>query len=414
MLLKKIRIFKNFSVFLAIFLTFFCSAIFFSCKKKSESKENIRKISEREIKKIKNFIFEDIKKLLKSEKNANENDEFFYLKKILSYRYFENGLSFYYFEKYFPEYLGAFESDNFYVPEFEAAAEIENLILKAVAEAEEERIADEISFLEEFANENPEIFDEKNILPEEDEFEKIINSEQSQKEITDKNGNLIFMEFEGERFIPQKTENGYFIIHSQNNQVTKKFYNFDFRLESVEKRSVKNSELKGEQNRDFLKKYFYDEETQNLTKTETFEAAQKTIFFYDENKNPTKTQIYKIQDEQTFLIFENNIKYDENGNVAENMSAEYFYNEDFSAQTDVFTKKYVYAQNREEIPPDFEYYEDDILKMKNKYSTEKGDYTSQIFFDDDLSVKIFYRNDEKTREIYFAGEKILWEKNYEN
>lgn len=403
MQLKKNLFLKKISIFLINFLTFFCFMIFFSCNKKSNVNKNVFDIETE--KKVRDFIFEDINRLLKTEKKLNENDNFFYLKKLLSYRYFENGLTFYYFEKYFPDYQGVFESTGFYVSEFETADWLENLILKT----EEERIADAITLLEEVANENSDIFEEKN-----DEIEKIIESEEMQKEFTDKNGNLIFMEFEQERFIPQKTENGYLIIHSQNNQVTKKLYNFDFRLEAVEKWNIKKSTLQEELKPDFVQKYFYNEETQNVNKTEITEATQKIISFYDENKKLIKKQIYTIQDEQTYMVFENNIKYDENLNIKENQSIEYFYNEDFSEQTDTFTKKYIYTQNQEEIPPDFEYYEDDILKMKNKYSAEKGTYTSQIFFEDGLSVKIYYQNDKKMREVYFADETVLKVKNYEN
>lgn len=400
---KKNLFLKKISIFLINFLMFFCFIIFFSCSKKNSANEKV--LAAEAEKSLRDFIFEDINRLLKTEKKLNENDNFFYLKKFLSYRYFENGLTFYYFEKYFPEYQGVFESTGFYVSEFETAAWLEDLILQT----EEERIADEITLLEEVANENSDIFEEKN-----DEIEKIIKSEEMQKEFTDKNGNLIFMEFEQERFIPQKTENGYLIIHSQNNQVTKKLYNFDFRLESVEKRNIKQSTLHEEQKPDFVQKYFYDEETQNVNKIETTEASQKIISFYDENKKLTKKQIYTIQNEQIYAVFENNIKYDENLNIKENQSIEYFYNEDFSEQTGTFTKKYIYTQNQEEIPPDFEYYEDDILKMRNKYSPEKGTYTSQIFFEDGLSVKIYYQNDKKMREVYFADETILKVKNYEN
>lgn len=399
---KKNQFLKKISIFLINFLMFFCFTVF-SCSKKNSANEKV--LNAEAEKSLRDFIFEDISRLLKTEKKLNENDDFFYLKKFLSYRYFENGLTFYYFEKYFPEYQGVFESTGFYVSEFETTTWLEDLILQT----EEERIADEITLLEEVANENSDIFEEKN-----DEIEKIIKSEEMQKEFTDKNGNLIFMEFEQERFIPQKTENGYLIIHSQNNQVTKKLYNFDFRLESVEKRNIKQSTLHEEQKPDFVQKYFYDEETQNVNKTETTEASQKIISFYDENKKLTKKQVYTIQNEQIYVVFENNIKYDENLNIKENQSIEYFYNEDFSEQTGTFTKKYIYTQNQEEIPPDFEYYEDDILKMRNKYSSEKGTYTSQIFFEDGLSVKIYYQNDKKKKEVYFADETILKVKNYEN
>ena len=51
--------------------------------------------------------------------------------------------------------------------------------------------------------------------------------------------------------------------------------------------------------------------------------------------------------------------------------------------------------------------------MKNKYSIEKGNYTSQVFFDDDFNVKTYYENDIKVKEVYSLGENILRVKNYD-
>ena len=110
---------------------------------------------------------------------------------------------------------------------------------------------------------------------------------------------------------------------------------------------------------------------------------------------------------------QNVIKYDDDLNIIENESTEYYYIEDFLLLTDSFSKKYVYTKNPDDIPPDFEYFEDDVLKMKNKYSIEKGNYTSQVFFDDDFNVKTYYENDIKVKEVYSLGENILRVKNYD-
>ena len=69
--------------------------------------------------------------------------------------------------------------------------------------------------------------------------------------------------------------------------------------------------------------------------------------------------------------------------------------------------------NVEDFPPDFEYFENDVLKMKNKYSSQKGSYTSQIFFEDDFSVKTYYIEEKKVKEIYYSGESVLRVKNYD-
>ena len=78
-----------------------------------------------------------------------------------------------------------------------------------------------------------------------------------------------------------------------------------------------------------------------------------------------------------------------------------------------FAKKYTYSYNGDEIPPDFLYYENGVLKMQNKYSTTKGTYTSRIYFDDDFSVKTYYENELRVKDTYYSGNKILREKLYE-
>ena len=52
--------------------------------------------------------------------------------------------------------------------------------------------------------------------------------------------------------------------------------------------------------------------------------------------------------------------------------------------------------------------------MRNKYSSKKGSYTSQIFFEDDFSVKTYYIEEKKVKEIYYLGDSVLRIKNYEN
>ena len=79
-----------------------------------------------------------------------------------------------------------------------------------------------------------------------------------------------------------------------------------------------------------------------------------------------------------------------------------------------YSRKYVYKRNDENLPPDFEYFENEILKMRNKYSSQKGSYTSQIFFEDGFSVKTYYIEEKKVKEIYYLGDSVLRIKNYEN
>ena len=50
---------------------------------------------------------------------------------------------------------------------------------------------------------------------------------------------------------------------------------------------------------------------------------------------------------------------------------------------------------------------------KDKYSTEKGIFTSRIFFDEGLSVKSYYENNIRVRDVYYRNNSIIREKVYE-
>ena len=67
----------------------------------------------------------------------------------------------------------------------------------------------------------------------------------------------------------------------------------------------------------------------------------------------------------------------------------------------VNTKMFVYHnKENEELPADYEYFENDILKIKVVYSETKGNFTQEIFFDN-MSVKSFYEDNLLKKDIYY-------------
>ena len=109
------------------------------------------------------------------------------------------------------------------------------------------------------------------------------------------------------------------------------------------------------------------------------------------------------------------LSYDETGFCFTDERIEHVYKDNEFKKPDYsFNKKYVYSFNSDDIPPDFEYFENGILKMKNKYSVDKGSYTSQVFFDNNFSVKAYYENEVRVRDVYYNGNTALKEKVYEN
>ena len=78
-----------------------------------------------------------------------------------------------------------------------------------------------------------------------------------------------------------------------------------------------------------------------------------------------------------------------------------------------FTKRQNYSYKKdEEIPPDYEYYENGELKIKTTYTT-KTEYTTQVFFDDSFSVITYYDDGKKLRDEYYNKDTFVREKIYE-
>lgn len=413
---KKKRIIKTEKRFLTVFIFFIC--IFCAdCKRKQKNVIIENKEISAAQKNLNGYLINNICSILNNKKIKNESDDFFYLKKILSYKFFNKDGFFYCFEKYFPDYISIYECSGFYSESLDAGDWVDSLIIRI----EEERISNEIAKMEtdvlsDLENSDVSVIEE--ILDEHSEqIENVFSDSLEQKEIVSKNGNLIFMEFEQEKLITKKTENGYEIIHSQNNSVTRNYYNQNFLLESSQKWEIEPSKIQENQNPVSIENYFYDEKTFAVTKKETItydgELQNLQIIFYNERKQISSKEEYQIIDKKRNLIQKNDLKYDKDGNIIQNEKTEYFYNQDFSVLTEQFSRKYVYKINEDDFPPDFEYFENDVLKMRNKYSSQKGNYTSQVFFEGDFSVKTYYIEEKKVKEVYYSGESVLRVKNYD-
>ena len=413
---KKKRIIKTEKRFLTVFIFFIC--IFCAdCKRKQKNVIIENKEISAAQKNLNGYLINNICSILNNKKIKNESDDFFYLKKILSYKLFNKDGFFYCFEKYFPDYISIYECSGFYSESLDAGDWVDSLIIRI----EEERISNEIAKMEtdvlsDLENSDVSVIEE--ILDEHSEqIENVFSDSLEQKEIVSKNGNLIFMEFEQEKLITKKTENGYEIIHSQNNSVTRNYYNQNFLLESSQKWEIEPSKIQENQNPVSIENYFYDEKTSAVTKKEIItydgELQNLQIIVYNDKKQISSKEEYQIIDKKRNLIQKNDLKYDKDGNIIQNEKTEYFYNQNFSVLTEQFSRKYVYKINEDDFPPDFEYFENDVLKMRNKYSSQKGNYTSQVFFEDDFSVKTYYIEEKKVKEVYYSGESVLRVKNYD-
>lgn len=333
--------------------------------------------------------------------NAPNVERFYYpeqLKFLLSAKFFSRS----YAEDYFPNYIGIMDSIGFYDAASEKIDWVDDLLIRI----EEERIASELNELDESFEDT--VLDE----PTAEEIEKIFSGEIEVKELKGKTSELTFMEFDNEIFIPQKTVDGYITIHSAGNDVTRNFYDTLFRLSTKEIWSignVSNSVLK--QKEDFV----YAEDSYTVLKKKiTLQETEEEISYNSEGL-VIKKNIYALYKDKPFLINEYAYSYNGENKILQESFVEYKYNQNYTKKIDSFSKLHTYEYNQnEEIPADFEYYENNVLKMKNTYSNEKGKYTSQIFFEEGFSVKTYYENDARVKDVYTQNNNIIRVKNYEN
>lgn len=260
--------------------------------------------------------------------------------------------------------------------------------------AEEERIAQEINELESGLADSQK--------PDEEEIQL--------KVITDNEENLKIMEYGEEILIPQKNSQGYVIVHSSKTSLERNFYDKGYRLVKKEFWDYKTYEssklLKS------LSYQYFDDSFSIMKIIQESENEEIDSIYSPEGLLLTVNKFYVLEEEK-YLTSEKNIIYDQDNKIIQEESKDYSYSEDYKKQVDCFSKKYKYLHNEDGIPPDFEYFENDVLKMKNKYTSEKGSYSSQVFFSDDISVKSYYKNNFRVQDIYYKNKNVVRVRNYE-
>ncbi len=325
------------------------------------------------------------------------------------------------------------ESDNnsdfdFYSPACDNGEWVEELL----ARLEEERIADELSSMEsslsEYQNEEmPEAEksgeeteptestgsteSEESSEPQLSEVEKFFNQEKADTIIHDKNNKLKFYEFENEIFEPQYQNGSLINIHANGNYIDRYFYNDNYQL--VKKENWNIPSVQGAKLEKTEKYEYYPDSNVISKKTITTLESQENLTYSETSKILTSEK-YAIAEEKNQITSKRKFSYDGEDRLISDSLTEYFYKDKEYKELDYsFTKKYDYAYNEGEIPPDFKYYENGVLKMLNKYSSEKGKYVSEIFFDKTFSVKTYYENDVRVKDIFYSGGKVTREKVYD-
>ncbi len=420
----------------------------------SSGNSEYRLNNERYDEEVKELLFDIGCQAISGEACFDKNIQYPYsegLKIILSHSFITDGCIINLLDKYFPLYSGIADSSGFYNPSEDKGEWIEETIIRA----EEERIALEISELEKSLEElqedsktdsmseqipediqaqedkaegaeeeSDEASDSKESVSEEnqfvserlishnaDEIEAVLKKEFSGKILSDKNSKLKILEDEGEILIPMESSQGYSVIQANGSSVTRRFYNEKLRITKKEIWTIDSIDV---DKPDSSEEYSYEADGESISSKLIDSGSDFTLINYDVNGLIADLHRYLILDEKKYTLQKRKCTYDDDKNIISDENIDYVYTDDtYKKIKYIFSKKYVYEYNEGDIPPDYKYYENGIMKMHNKYSLEKGNYTSQIYFEDNLSVKAYYENNIHVRDVYYRAGNIIREKVYE-
>lgn len=368
----------------SFFFSFVLVLIFSSCYlKKTEEKKKERTMS--------SYLYDlALKEYLNKISSKESESQNLVLKNVENQLFtytIQNGKNLFVIEKLYQNCICQIDCKNFYIG-FDNADYVDAIVLQS---EESENDLDSLENNGENPLEDEESFDlqkSKNIE------ETLENSKLIEKLYIDRLNELKILEFEKELFIP----NDEVIIEKNEKSVSKSYYDDLYRVIKKEHWSI-GKLLDSKIIKTELFEY-YDDTLVSKSKTEITEAEKKVSVF---NKNGfvEKIEEYSIFENQNYLISETNLSYDEKDRINEKTETKYIYDEEYKMKPTVNTKRFVYHnKENEELPADYEYFENDILKIKVVYSETKGNFTQEIFFDN-MSVKSLYEDNLLKKDIYY-------------
>ncbi|MCR4630094.1 MAG: hypothetical protein K5786_00515 [Treponema sp.] len=373
--------------------------LIFSCSEEQSSENEV--VSNQNNLQVENLYYELNRYIITGECELKSPQQFLITQEMKTFakrRYFTDNKVFFAGEEVFNQHYGSFEA-LFYDPSQESADWVDSCI----SLVEEERIAAQLALLE----------DEDFIIEEEPlpEPESPVISDKPATEISGKDGQLVTSEFENEKLITQEHNGKRILIYASNGNVLRKIYDEKQRIEkeeeweisSVDKQEVKKST-----------EYIYSEESGRIAKKKITENGRLEIISFVGKGLVAKKEVYQILEKENKIISSFERRYNQEEKVSSEVSTSYTYTDDtYEKLKESYEQKYEYFYNEGDIPPDFKYYEDGMLRMHNKYSVEKGSYTSQIYFDNNYSVKTYYEDSVRVREVFFIDGQVRREKLYE-
>ena len=377
---------------------------FISCSQKNVVEKNPPD------KEVQNYIFERL-----MEKKAPSYFE------TLMFRYsFKNHTVRYLFEEAYPDCIGIYDSTGFYSESLDDANWVDSMLVSL----EEARLGEEVfNFLEDEANFHPPIieeFEEASLDSQNSDENVNEDSEQNntsvpqvetvEKRLLDSYNRLKVMEFGSELFFPiQKEKGDAVLIHYSDKAAVRLFYDEFFRLTKKEHwnmESVQNAKLK------LVEKYEYKGEAKNPVQKIIESDTNVFVSKLNENGLVIRTQKYEVpqiteedskksdsKKRSNKLVSTTSWTYDQKNRITSETVSE---KSKVQKQVFIYDKIDRLEDNPDNIPPDYEYYENGVLRTKTEYST-KGTYRTTIVFDKVNTVRAEYENYIKVRDVYYVN-----------
>lgn len=131
---------------------------------------------------------------------------------------------------------------------------------------------------------------------------------------------------------------------------------------------------------------------------ESFLGNVQTETVYDKNLNPVIINKYQVNSSGKKLLKTINRSYNSDRQITSEETVEY--------GSRISRKKNVYKYTDKADLPDYEFYEDNVLRIKDVYESNEV-YTETIYFDDEYRVVCRYEKNKKVLEQFFAGDLEL-------
>lgn len=291
------------------------------------------------------------------------------------------------FEKYNPEFAGLFESSFFYDPSSDNGSYVEKAI--------------NYSDLEALIGNIDSSFDQDSF----EDFDEDVFDQNKEIRLLDKDEKLRILKFESELFIPQSIGENLVFINSGKKYIRRNVYDDQFRLITAEKWNNDEKNLK----RIAVENYTYFPDSVKINTKEILTDKQTEKFTYNLDGLVEKQELYNVsivknQRKETF-VHSYSWNYDSQKRITYEGEVEIISGKRVSSST-----SYIYRKDG--VKPDTDYYENGVLKIRNRY-TSNSNYSTTTYFEDEMYVQTFYENYKKVREIYYIGDLVLRENVYE-